>query len=256
MEAKVDLIDFTGAGSADPNWYAARVLAFTKSTRLQMDPSGFRRFQDMPLDELKNELQYMVSTLPSSWEFVDATFAIRNVSRACAQQITRTRWSPMEGDIFGSYAMQAQRVVDVSQAGYYIPDHLEPKFKNYYDEVLREHVRDYSDLMKLGVAGEDARGVLPMHMHCNLVVKFDLRALAELCRKRESLRVQGEYVEVCRQMRELLISQWPWVEPFFQAKHQNASNLIEEVAKEIESMVPREVYLKLAKAADLVKAIG
>ena len=57
-----------------------------------------------------------------------------------------------------------------------------------------------------------------MHVSSNLVVSFNLRALAELCRKRSSMRVQGEYNEVVRQMRSLLISTWPWVEPFFAMK--------------------------------------
>jgi hypothetical protein len=63
------------------------------------------------------------------------------------------------------------------------------------------------------------------------------------------MRVQGEYNEVVRQMRALLIAQWPWVEPFFEMKEVLASRIIEEVAAEL----PRELKMKLAKAADLIK---
>jgi thymidylate synthase ThyX len=257
MDAKVDLIDCTGMYSEDPSWFAARLLAFTKSTRLQMDPAGFQKFLDMPLPALEEELKYMVSTLPSSWEFVDATFCIRNVSRACAQQITRTRFTPMEADIFGSYAMQAQRVVDVSNAGFYVPDSIPPgPSREFYTSCLTGQVTDYKEAMSdHGIKAEDARGLLPMHIHCNLVVKFNLRSLAELLRKRESLRVQGEYVEVCRQMRELLEAQWPWVAPFFQAKNKTACDVIEEVAREIEATGNVELMKKLAKASDLVKGL-
>lgn len=246
---QVDLIDFTGAGTADPQWRAARLLAFTKNTRLNMNPDGFQRFLDMPLEDLKEELGYIVNTLPSSWEFVDATFVIREVSRACAQQITRTRWSPMEADIFGSYAMQAQRVTDVSDAPAYVPEALTGDDRAFYEECLEHQLDDYRDALDRGIHQEDARGLLPMHMSSNLVVKFNLRSLAELCRKRSSIRVQGEYNEVVRQMRELLIRQWPWVEPFFAMKETLASAIIEEVAREL----PRELKMKLAKAADLIK---
>lgn len=249
---KVDLIDFTGAGSADEAWRAARLLAFTKSTRLNMNPEGLQRFLDMPLDELKGELGYIVNTLPSSWEFVDATFTIREVSRACAQQITRTRWSPMEADIFGSYAMQAQRVTDVSEAPMHIPPSVGGEgspHRDFYELALEEEQRLYRRALEMGIHQEDARGLLPMHTSSNLVVKFNLRALAELCRKRSSIRVQGEYNEVVRQMRELLIAKWPWVEPFFEMKEVLASRIIEEVAREL----PRDLKLKLAKAADLIK---
>ena len=246
----VDLIDFTGCGTTDPQWRAARLLAFTKSTRLNMSPEGFQRFLDMNLDELNEELGYIVNTLPSSWEFVNATFVIREVSRACAQQITRTRWSPMEADIFGSYAMQAQRVTDVSDSPVHIPDAVkESPHAAEYEAALDSALDNYRRLLSLGVHQEDARGVLPMHMSSNLVVSFNLRALAELCRKRASMRVQGEYNEVVRQMRALLIAQWPWVEPFFEMKETLASRIIEEVAAEL----PREQRLKLAKAADLIK---
>jgi flavin-dependent thymidylate synthase len=246
---QVDLLDYTGAGTVDYKWRAARILAFTKSTRLNMNPEGFLRFLKMPLDELKNELAYIVNTLPSSWEFVDATFVIRDVSRACAQQITRTRWSPMEADIFGSYAMQAQRVTDVSLVGCYVPEHLTGHQRDEYELALSSSMRNYNRALADGIPNEDARGLLPMHVASNLVVKFNLRALAELCRKRSSMRVQGEYNEVVRQMREQLCGVWPWVEPFFAPKEELASAIIEEVAAEL----PRELKMKLAKAADLLK---
>lgn len=251
-QIKVDLIDFTGAGSDDESWRAARLLAFTKNTRLNMNPDGLQRFLDMPLNELKDELGYIVNTLPSSWEFVDATFVIREVSRACAQQITRTRWSPMEGDIFGSYAMQAQRVTDVSDAPVHVPEAVkrgDPDLAFLYEKALENSLQSYRNALAAGIHQEDARGLLPMHMSSNLVVKFNLRSLAELCRKRSSIRVQGEYNEVVRQMRELLCARWPWVEPFFEMKETLASAIIEEVAREL----PRELKMKLAKAADLIK---
>lgn len=246
---KVDLIDFTGAGTDDPQWRAARLLAFTKNTRLNMNPEGFKRFLDMPLDELADELAYIVNTLPSSWEFVNATFVIREVSRACAQQITRTRWSPMEADIFGSYAMQAQRVTKMSDAPCHVPESLVGPEREFYLSALSQSLDNYEAALENGMHQEDARGLLPMHVSSNLVVAFNLRSLAELCRKRSSIRVQGEYNEVVRQMRELLCAQWPWVEPFFEMKETLASRIIEEVAKEL----PRELKMKLAKAADLIK---
>jgi flavin-dependent thymidylate synthase len=248
-QIRVDLIDFTGCGSADPQWYAARLLAFTKNTRLNMSPEGFQRFLDMPLEELKEELAYIVNTLPSSWEFVSATFMIREVSRACAQQITRTRWAPMESDIFGAMAMQAQRVTDVSDVPCYVPESLTGSERQWYERALQDGMDDYRSALELGIHNEDARGLLPMHVASNLVVSYNLRSLAELCRKRSSIRVQGEYNEVVRQMRELLCEQWPWAEPFFAPKEELASKIIEEVAREL----PRELKMKLAKAADLLK---
>lgn len=244
----VDLIDYTGAGHADP-LYAGRLLAFTKSTRLNMSPEGFQRFLDMPEEEIAEELHYMVSTLPSSWEFVNATFCVREVSRACAQQITRTRWSPMEADIFGSYAMQAQRVTDVSVAPVHIPESIPDHYRTTYEMDMECSMANYQKALDHGIHNEDARGLLPMHVASNLVVQFNLRALTELCRKRSSMRVQGEYNTVVALMREHITRVWPWAAPFFEPKESIASAIIEEVAAEL----PRELRLKLAKAADLIK---
>lgn len=257
---QVELIDYTGCGNPDP-LFAARKLAFTKATRLNMDPEGFERFLRMSEAEIFDELKYMVSTLPSSWEFVNATFLIRDVSRACAQQITRTRWSPMEGDIFGSYAMQAQRVVDVSDVGCYIPGHLTGEARTEYAKSLEAAMYAYQQNLRSGIANEDARGLLPMHVASNLVVEWNLRALTELCRKRSSMRVQGEYNEVVRQMRDLVTLVWPWSAPFFEPKEKIASALLEEAAREVmadlggkgNALARKNIGMKLAKAADLLK---
>lgn len=252
-ELKVDLIDFTGCGSADPEWYAARLLAFTKNTRLEMEPAGFNTFLRAPLEDIEAELKYMARTIPSSWEFVNATFVIRNVSRACAQQITRTRWSPVEGDLYGSYAMQSQRVSDASAAPVHMPDRLalSPVSANsqLYEIAVDESMSNYSMAIRMGMDPEDARGLLPMNVGCNLALQYNLRVLSEVCRKRKSLRVQGEFNRVAALMREAIEEVWPWVSMFFEPKESQAVQIIEEVA----ATLPKEQKLLLAKAADLLK---
>jgi len=79
---KVSLIWFTGKGTKDETYGAARLLAYTKNTRLQMTPDGYERFENMPVDELEKELLYMSNTIPSSWEFVDVIFAVHALSKS------------------------------------------------------------------------------------------------------------------------------------------------------------------------------
>ena len=76
----VQLIHFTGKGTADERYYAARLLAFTKGTRLQMTPDGMDKFTSMSTDELQKELNYMSSSIASSWEYADLVFAVNKVS--------------------------------------------------------------------------------------------------------------------------------------------------------------------------------
>lgn len=259
----VQIITFTGQGNfgssehehvryTHESEFAARLLVFTKNTRLQMTPDGFDKFLKMPWAEIEAELNYMANTIPSSWEFASMTFAIRDVSRAAAQQITRTRFTPMDGDIFGSYAMQSQRVTDMREVGVHVPESV--KDQHAYQDAMLSSLAGYDAAVKRGESLEDARGLLPMNAQCNLIVKYSLRQLVEMLRARDSLRVQGEYQEVARQMKALVLGVWPWSAPFFIPKDQKAIDLIEDVAKQMkEAGVSGDLVMNLAKAADLLK---
>ena len=239
-DPKVSLLWFTGKDTSDPQFYAARMLAYTKNTRLQMTPDGFERFMTMSHEQLAEELEYMSNTIPSSWEFVDVIYSINNVTRACAQQITRTRNA--------SFAMQSQRVTDMSQVTYHIPDSV--KHKDLYEGRLEMALTGYKFAVEDGENLEDARGLLPLNVHCNLIAKYNLRSLVDLLRARDSMRVQGEYQMIAREMRSLIIEAWPWVAPFFVPKDEKAIKLIEEVAAQVGD---KEMRMQLAKAADLLK---
>ena len=239
-DPKVSMIWFTGKGNEDEQYYAARLLAYTKNTRLQMTPDGFDRFMNMPKDQLDKELLYMSNTIPSSWEFVDVIFSINNVTRACAQQITRTRTA--------SFAMQSQRVTDMSEVSYHIPESVCDK--EDYSFRMRSSIENYQEAVAEGETLEDARGLLPINVHCNIIAKYNLRSLVDLLRARDSIRVQGEYQSVARQMRDAVFEVWPWARPFFEPKDKKAIELIEEVANSIDS---KELKMQLAKAADLLK---
>ena len=239
-DPKVSMIWFTGKGNEDEQYYAARLLAYTKNTRLQMTPDGFDRFMNMPKDQLDKELLYMSNTIPSSWEFVDVIFSINDVTRACAQQITRTRTA--------SFAMQSQRVTDMSEVSYHIPESVCDK--EDYSFRMRSSIENYQEAVAEGETLEDARGLLPINVHCNIIAKYNLRSLVDLLRARDSIRVQGEYQSVARQMRDAVFEVWPWARPFFEPKDKKAIELIEEVANSIDS---KELKMQLAKAADLLK---
>jgi len=237
---QITIIDHTGKGNNDP-LYAAKLLAYTKNTRLQMTPAGMEEFFKKSENEILKELEYMSNTIPSSWEFVDVTFSIERVSRACAQQITRTRTA--------SYAMQSQRVTDMSTASYHIPESV--RYKANYKFMIERAISDYNRTIFNGESLEDARGLLPMNIHCNLIAKYNLRSLVDLLRARKSpYRVQGEYQSVAQQMQTEVEKIWPWTKAFFVPKDDKAISLIEDVAGKIEN---KELKMQLAKAADLLK---
>lgn len=237
----VTLISYTGVGHPDP-LYAAKLLAYTKNTRLKMTAERFDSFQNVGDEELKRELEYMAGTIPSSWEFVDLVFSIERVSRATAQQITRTRTA--------SYAMQSQRVSDMSEVTW------DDGGKNH-NYRMRIAVNEYSNAVEQGVPLEDARDLLPIGVHCNLIAKYNLRSLVELARARESIRVQGAYRSVAEQMKAETLRVWPWAAPFFEHPYDKALKKIEAVALALadKGAIYKGEAGELAKAMDLLRKV-
>lgn len=245
---------------------AAALLIFTKSTRLDMSSVGLDGIHQKCLDDpewMTRELDYMSKTIRSSWEFLDITFAIRDVSRACAQQITRTRFTPIDGDLFGSYAMQSQRVTDMSGMGWHNPFAEDSPHWQPFEDMMSSAVHgSYQELVDNGAKLEDARGVLPVNLNCNLIAKYNLRMLVDLVQKRESYRAQGEFNVVAREMREALVEMWPWAALFLRPKNELAKAAVDDLKASIrtgvdESKVGRaalhDIMIKLAKVDDILQ---
>lgn len=204
---KVTLIDFTGAGHADPADYAARLLIYTKNTRLTQGEETREKILQMDTMKIKEELNYIATTIRSSWEFVDYTFEVQGVTRAFTHQFVRTRTA--------SYAQQAQRVADMSEFESLLPATVVLNNKAGLWTTCMQMINSvYKELREVGVPAQDARGVLPTNVLTNIIAKMNLRTLADLVGKRENLRAQDEYADVIRQMKIAVQRVHPWVEPF------------------------------------------
>ena len=196
---KVELISYTDD--------AVNLLLFTKNTRLMNDDDAYEKIAQWPEGKKQSELDYMLKTIRSSWEFIDYTFNVRDVTRGFTHQFVRTRQA--------SYAQQSQRTVDMSGFNYYTPPTIleSEEAKTYYDECM-SMINIYYQRLRKYVPAEDARGVLPTNIHTNIVAKFNLRTLSEMAKSRLSPRAQGEYQEVFKMMVEEVVKVHPWAEPF------------------------------------------
>lgn len=199
---KIELRDYTGAGSDDP-WYAAKLLIEAKSTRLSDEQVKAK----LECGNYEEELFEVANSVRSSWEFVEFTWKITGVTRACADQILRSRYA--------SFAVQAQRVADMSDFNYRTP-YTVTKFgrEALWTQLMDAIAETYKELRSVGVPAQDARGLLPMNAHTNLLAKFNLRAFAELVGKRDNLRAQDEYTDVVRDMQLTAYQVMPWLKPF------------------------------------------
>lgn len=226
---KVTLIDYTGCGAADPARHAANVLVFTKSTRLQMDPGRMKAIEEMSWREITEELAYMAKTIPSSWEFVNYSFLIEGVSRAFTHQFVRTRT--------GSYAQQTMRVLNVTGFDYIAGPTVGTDSTNaaaseadkLYDSTMKTIQQNYDKLINMGVAIEDARGILPTNICTNIVASFNMRVVCELVRKRSSSRTQGEYRAVLDAMKEEVIRIHPFAKMFLERDFDKAAGELERM---------------------------
>lgn len=203
---KTTLIDYTGKGSGDP-MEAARLLVYTKNTRLEQGATTRTKVSLMTPEELRKELDYIATTIRSSWEFVDYTFEVQDVTRAFTHQLVRTR--------HGSYAQQAQRVVDMRSFRSLVPQTVVDAGKiPVWDKCMTAIADAYQELAKAEIPTQDCRGVLPTNVLTNIIVKWNLRTFADIVGKRENLRAQGEYADVVRSMVANVLEVHPWVEPF------------------------------------------
>lgn len=228
---KVELLNYTGAGHARPHVYAAAVLITTKATRLNMSnaDSFFREIFAWEPKRRRVELEYIANSIPSSWEFIDYTFIISGVSRACAEQFKRNRQ--------GSYAQQTMRMLDVSGFDYATGPTVEANASavDLYDAHMENANETYQALIAGGAKIEDARGILPLNIHTNLVAKFNLRTLVEMLRKRDSARTQGEFVELAALMREAILAVHPWAELFLNSKKDEAARELHSIIRSMDN---------------------
>jgi flavin-dependent thymidylate synthase len=195
---KVELMSYT------PD--ALTLLLRTKNTRLSYDDDP----ATWSAEKRQEHLEYMRDTIKSSYEFVDYTFSITGVTRAFTHQMVRTRT--------GSYAQQAMRVVDARRQPVVMPEPIEADaaLRAKWESGVRLALGTYGDLVDAGAPIQDARGILPTHISTSIVAKFNLRTLHDMAKLRLCTRTQGEYQDVFREMRRLVVAVHPWAAEFIE----------------------------------------
>ena len=203
---KVKLVNYTQD--------ARDLLLYTKFTRLSSDNEDAMDIIKSWSEERKNqELEYMLGTIESSWEFITFVFSISGVDRAFTHQLVRTRG---EEKTEVSYAQQSQRTVSVEDFEYTTPKSLinnVDKLKIYTDSMDNIN-ENYKKLIESGVPTQDARSILPTAVDTSIIVKLDLRVLSHMMSERLCTRTQGMYQQVAFMMRSEIIKIYPFFEKF------------------------------------------
>ena len=237
---KVTLMNFT------PN--AREMLVFTKSTRLNVTPGLMDVIKMYDEKKLQKELDYMVDTIKSSWEFVDATFCIEGVSRGFTHQFVRNR--------LGSYAQQTMRILDMGDFDYITGPSIanDPRLKSLYDTMMGSINQYYKRLISAGAKIEDARGILPTNISTNIIAKFNLRALSQMMLSRASNRTQDEYRQVLDAMYAAVVEAEPWCASFLRSSKYDDLKRLESAI--LDSYEGTEMCTQLLKLIDKVRNNG
>ena len=237
---KVTLLNFT------PN--ARQILVYTKNTRLSVSANMLDKVHSMSDEEIQRELDYMVNTIKSSWEFVDATFCIEGVSRGFTHQFVRNR--------LGSYAQQTMRILDMGDFDYITGPSIEnnPRLKSLYDTMMGSINQYYKRLISAGAKIEDARGILPTNISTNIIAKFNLRALSQMMMSRASNRTQDEYRQVLDAMYAAVVEAEPWCASFLRSSKYDDLKRLESAI--LDSYEGTEMCTQLLKLINKVRNNG
>lgn len=182
---------------------ALELLVGTKTTRMRGKSP-----EEMSKDELYDHFQYMLDTIKSPFEFVDYIFHIEGVSKNFTHQFVRTRT--------GAYQQETSRALEVGEV--ITPESFpeeSPLFQMFQDAVADANAH-YQQLIAAGAQLQDARAVIPSNMATKIDAKFNLRTLSDMAKVRLCARTQGEYQEVFRSMRTLILAIHPWAAPLLE----------------------------------------
>ena len=225
----VTLEDYTGK-SHNPmvdgrDYDAMLILAQTRLTRLTRRRRD-AKLNNISINELMEETVKAANTIRSSWEFIHYTFDIQNVSRGFTHQLVRTRHA--------SFAQQSLRAVYVHdlEGNVLIPPSIKGEMRDNYLSVIRQIAATYQDMVIRGVPAEDARNLLPIGTQTSIMMKIDLRNLADMVRKRTSGRVQNEYRQVCDLMVERVLEVHPFTKWFLNQEYLNDRRAFEAILDE------------------------
>lgn len=184
---------------------AWELLLGTKSTRMRgQDPAT------MTEEEKRENWKYMLDTIKSPFEFVDYIFEIEEVSKNFTHQFVRTRT--------GAYQQETSRALDMSGNGTVMPEKFaeDDELSRLFHDAVADAGAHYQQLVEAGAELQDARSILPSNMETKIKAKFNLRTMSDMSKNRLCTRTQGEYQNVFREMRALVIAEHPWAETLFQ----------------------------------------
>ena len=205
MESRVELLHLMGDDLMVVN--AARVSFAKESTEFKEQDSKLINYlakHDHISPFFHPQIQFRVKMpifVAREWYRHQIGFSRNEVSRRYVSDIPEC-WSPTIEDF---------RAKDekVKQGSKDTPVEFADAAKNVYDTSTRISLEAYDELLKLGVAPEIARTVLPQSMYTEFIETGSLAAYARLYKLRTSSDAQREIQKYAHMIGELLAQMFP-----------------------------------------------
>jgi len=200
VKPKVSLIAYTKPTENFQRKYSGTdletfVVALARSTRTteDLDKIYLQTLEDVITE--KNIELYMSQKHFTVFEFLDFTFEISGISRACSHELVRHRTA--------TYLQQSQRHVDLRDRGVVVPPKIEDDDRAFYvmndnDKSWRANYAYMVDTAR--IPREDARFIAPNAIETRVIMKIDGRNLLHFLKLRTDASAQWEIREVANMM--------------------------------------------------------
>lgn len=155
--------------------------------------------------------------LNQALEWVKVTFECSGVSRGLTHQLVRTRKA--------SFSQQSLRYADMGTFNVRVPTEIanNPIAYDIWLNSIRTARAAYSALANMGIPMQDARTVCPIATETYILCNYDLGEFLNLYSYRACQMFYPEMVAIMGLMKESLLEQAPWLEPYIKISCEKTS---------------------------------
>ncbi|WP_158057156.1 FAD-dependent thymidylate synthase [Halorussus halophilus] len=213
------------------------------------DQTFEERMASIEGDDIEEKKRTLIGHLLSHghygpFEHVQATFAVKGISRSCMAQITRHRHVSFDvqsmryvafDDVDPEAVGEGEMVVTPpsasdpdwigrNQKGGAVDDETIEKREEIFQESVKRSVEEYQELLDLGMPPEDARFVLPIGTEVNMVMSMNARMLMHVADMRAAADSQWEIREMTERVLDLAKEWCPITFAYYEENMKNRKN--------------------------------
>lgn len=148
--------------------------------------------------------------LQTALESQVVVFEVSGVSRACTHQLVRSRRAAFHQQSMRASFYGNQPEVRIPESIWRLPDEV----RSAWIEALMACHKAYQMACEADVSYQDARYVLPEGTTNYILLEYPLREFIAVYAYRGCSMFQWEIVSVMRAARQILVTVYPWLEPY------------------------------------------